>query len=40
MTVAEVADHCQLLPASEEAVLAAGTEVDMAHNLSARGKVL
>lgn len=38
--LAEVADHCELLPALEEPVLAAGTEVDMAHNLSARGQSL
>lgn len=40
MTLAEATDHCQLLPASEEPVLAAGTEVDTAHNLSARGQSL
>lgn len=40
VTLAEAADHCQLLPASEEPVPAVGTEVDMAHNLSARGQSL
>lgn len=40
VTLAEIADHCQLLPALEEPVLAAGTEVDTAHNLSARGQSL
>lgn len=40
VTLAEAADHCQLLPASEEPVPAAGTEVDMAHNLSAWGQSL
>lgn len=40
VTLAEAADHCQLLPTSEEPVLAAGTEVDTAHNLSAQGQSL
>lgn len=38
--LAEAADHCELLPASEVPVLATRTEVDMAHNLSAWGQSL
>lgn len=40
VSLAEVADRCELLPALEEPVLAAGTEVVMAHTYLLGGKVL